>query len=114
MADAKYYRGILDALPERVVRYCLPDLTIVYCNSAWAAGHHLAPAGVIGHALTDFLSESERRGLRSQLARLSTDKSYLADDRPQPRRTHPGNGWNGSIRICRRPKGPKSWQLAGT
>ena len=35
MADAKYYRGILDALPERVVRYRLPDLTVVYCNSAW-------------------------------------------------------------------------------
>ncbi len=90
MADAKYYRGILDALPERVVRYRLPDLTIVYCNSAWAAGHHVTPADVIGNALTDFLSESERRGLRSQLARLSTDKSYLADDRPRAAPNAPG------------------------
>lgn len=90
MADAKYYRGILDALPERVVRYRLPDLTVVYCNSAWAAGHHLAPAAVIGHALSDFLSESERRGLRSQLARLSHDTPYLADDRPRSAPNAPG------------------------
>ena len=90
MADAKYYRGILDALPERVVRYRLPDFTVVYCNSAWAAGHHLTPADVMGHALTEFLSESERRGLRSQLARLSHDTPYLADDRPRAAPNAPG------------------------
>ena len=90
MADAKYYRGILDALPERVVRYRLPDLTVVYCNSAWASGHHVGPADVIGHALTDFLSESERRGLRAQLARLNNDTPHLADSRPRAAPNAPG------------------------
>ena len=28
---------MLDALPEQVVRYRLPDLSIVDCNSSWAA-----------------------------------------------------------------------------
>jgi hypothetical protein len=27
------------------------DLTVVYCNSAWAAGHELTPAEVIGGKL---------------------------------------------------------------
>ena len=42
--DDKYFRevaGMLDALPERVVRYRLPDLIVVYCNRA---------TGVTGHA----------------------------------------------------------------
>jgi diguanylate cyclase (GGDEF)-like protein/PAS domain S-box-containing protein len=89
-ADAGYYRGILDALPERVVRYRLRDLMVVFCNSAWAAGHHLEPADIIGHVLTEFLSESERCGLTSQLARLSSANPYLADDRPRAAPHAPG------------------------
>ncbi len=82
--------GILDALPERVVRYRLPDLTIVYCNAAWAAGHQLHPVDVIGHKLNEFLSESEGAGLASQLARLDSDHPFLADDRPRPAPNAPG------------------------
>ena len=38
--DETYDRHLaetLDALPEQVVRYRLPDLTIVYCNASWAS-----------------------------------------------------------------------------
>jgi diguanylate cyclase (GGDEF)-like protein/PAS domain S-box-containing protein len=90
MADETYYMGILDALPERVARYRLPDLTIVYCNAAWAAGHQLDPGAVIGHKLNEFLSESELSGLGSQLARLDSDHPFLADDRPRPAPNAPG------------------------
>lgn len=81
---------MLDALPERVVRYSLPDLTILYCNSAWAAGHQLQPADVIGHTLADFLSVSESAGLGSQLARLGSESPFLADDRPRAAPNAPG------------------------
>jgi diguanylate cyclase (GGDEF)-like protein/PAS domain S-box-containing protein len=83
LMDDKYYRGIaemLDALPERVVRYRLADLTVIYCNAAWAAGHNLEPLDVIGHTLDKFLSTPETAGLRSQLARLGPNMPVLADD----------------------------------
>ncbi len=83
MADEKYYKGIaemLDALPERVIRYRLADLTVIYCNAAWAAGHTLVPTDVIGHKLDEFLSKGERAGLRSQLARLGPDNPVVPDD----------------------------------
>ena len=73
LVDERYYKGIagmLDALPERVIRYRLPDLTVTYCNVAWAAGHNLLPAQVIGHTLDQLLSPAEKVGLVSQLRRL--------------------------------------------
>ena len=51
LADSQYVRTLaetLDALPEQVVRYRLPDLTIVYCNVAWATWYHLEPSEVLG------------------------------------------------------------------
>jgi diguanylate cyclase (GGDEF)-like protein/PAS domain S-box-containing protein len=90
IADGRYYMGILDALPERVVRYSLADLTILYCNAAWATGHQLDPGDVIGHKLTDFLGVSEASGLESQLARLGTETLFLADDRPRAAPNAPG------------------------
>ncbi len=80
--DEKYYRGIaemLNALPERVVRYTLPDLTIVYCNAAWAAAYGTTPAQGIGRPLTEFLSPDGRAGLAAQLARLGPDAPILTD-----------------------------------
>jgi diguanylate cyclase (GGDEF)-like protein/PAS domain S-box-containing protein len=70
---------MLDALPERVVRYRLPDLTVVYCNVTWAAWHGLTPAQVLGRSLDEFLSDDGRAGLASQLARLGPDNPILAD-----------------------------------
>jgi diguanylate cyclase (GGDEF)-like protein/PAS domain S-box-containing protein len=91
--DEKYYRGVaemLDALPERVIRFRLPDLTIVYCNTAWASGHDLEPVDAIGRPLDELLSAAERVGLESQLGRLSPDSPVLADDVPRAAPNAPG------------------------
>jgi PAS domain-containing protein len=49
---------MLDALPERLIRYGVPDLTIHYCNVAWATEFGLAPPDVIGRKVSDFLTPS--------------------------------------------------------
>jgi diguanylate cyclase (GGDEF)-like protein/PAS domain S-box-containing protein len=93
LVDEKYYRdvaGMLDALPERVIRYSLSDLVVVYCNASWAAGHHVTPGDVIGHSLEEFLSAAERSGLKSQLARIGPDHPLLADDTARPAPYAPG------------------------
>ena len=93
LVDEGYYKGIadmLDALPERVVRYRLSDLTVLYCNAAWAVGHGLTPADVVGRRLSEFLSESERAGLTSQLAALGPERPLVADDVARPAPNAPG------------------------
>lgn len=72
--------AMLDALPERVVRYRLPDLAIIYCNRSWAAYYGLEAAEAIGRALTDFLSPNAKAGLAAQLRRLGPDAPILSDD----------------------------------
>ena len=86
-ATEKYYKGIAEVLavmPERVIRHRVPDLTVSYCNAAWAAGHGLVPDDVIGHQLDEFLSVEELEGLESQLALLSPSNPVLADDVARP------------------------------
>lgn len=92
-AEEQYYKGVaemLDALPERVVRFDLPDLTISYCNRAWAAGHDCTPGEVIGRTLNDFLTAAERVGVDSQLARLGPDNVLVADVVPRAAPNAPG------------------------
>ena len=82
-ADETFYKGLaemLDALPERVVRYRLPDLTIAYCNASWAAWYDLEPSEVVGRKLDEFLSADGKEGLALQLARLGPDNPLIADD----------------------------------
>ena len=91
--DESYFRGvaeILDVMPERVIRYRVCDLAIVYCNAAWAAGHDLRPTDVIGHTLDEFLSAAESAGLHSQLTRLSCNDPLVVDDVPRPAPNAPG------------------------
>jgi diguanylate cyclase (GGDEF)-like protein/PAS domain S-box-containing protein len=71
---------MLDALPEQVVRYRVPDLTIMYCNASWASWYHLEPAQFVGHTLDEFLSEDGKKGLCAQLARLGPDNLVVADE----------------------------------
>ena len=74
--DEKFYMDIaetLDALTERVSRYRVSDLTVIYCNKAWAAGHDLTPAQAVGRSLDDILTPAEQVGLRSQLAILGPE-----------------------------------------
>ena len=71
--------AMLDALPERVIRYNLPDLVVTYCNTVWAAAYNLEPAEVIGRPLDQFLNEDGLIGLKSQLALLGPDNPVLVD-----------------------------------
>lgn len=85
----KYYRGVadmLDALPERVVRFRLPDRTIIYSNRAWAAAHNRTPDEVIGQPLESLLSPGELVGMWSQLEKLGPANPVLVDTvaRPAP------------------------------
>ncbi len=92
-ASATYYKGVaelMDVLPERVIRYRLPDLTVVYCNAAWAAGHDLHPDEVVGRTLRELLSEHEQAGLDAQLARLGAANPLIADDVARPAPNAPG------------------------
>ena len=70
---------MLDSLPERVVRYRVPDLTIVYCNASWAAWYDLEPDEAFGHPLDEFLSDDGKAGLAAQLAVLGPDNPLVAD-----------------------------------
>ena len=60
---------MLDALPELVNRWRIGDLTIRYCNAAWASQYGIYPADAVGRHVQDFLSDHELEGLRDQLAR---------------------------------------------
>jgi diguanylate cyclase (GGDEF)-like protein/PAS domain S-box-containing protein len=80
--DQKLYAGMaemLDALPERVVRYRVADLTIVYCNAAWASAYKITPERAVGRTLKEFLSKDGLEGLAAQLARLGPDDPILVD-----------------------------------
>jgi diguanylate cyclase (GGDEF)-like protein/PAS domain S-box-containing protein len=92
IADQRTERGqqlafaVLDALTERVACYRVHDLSIVYCNRSWAAGHDRTPAELIGARLSELLTEGELEGLHAQLARLGRDTPLLTDTefRPAP------------------------------
>jgi diguanylate cyclase (GGDEF)-like protein/PAS domain S-box-containing protein len=71
--------AMLDALPERVVRYRISDLLVLYCNSPWAASYNLEPSQVVGRSLDQFLNHDGVAGLRSQLALLGPDNPVLVD-----------------------------------
>ena len=90
MLSEEYHKAMLDVLPERVIRFRLPDLTIVFCNGAWAAGHDLRPMDVIGHTMDEFLSPSARGDLELQMARLSPENPVATDDVARPAPGNPG------------------------
>lgn len=81
---------MLDALPEMVNRYRVADLSITYCNQAWAAQYGVTPAEAIGRQLDRFLTQDELDGLRAQLAALGPDRPVIAD--PVPRASHSSAG----------------------
>jgi diguanylate cyclase (GGDEF)-like protein/PAS domain S-box-containing protein len=70
---------MLDALPERVNRYRVSDLAIVYCNAAWATQYGVEPIDALGRPLDEFLSEDEIDGLHTQLGLLGPDNPILVD-----------------------------------
>jgi len=88
--DETYYKGMLDVLPERVIRFRLPDLTILYCNAAWAHGRHLTPAEAIGRTLDELLSPSARADLELQLAKMGPENTIVRDIAARPAPNAPG------------------------
>ncbi|MEY2580282.1 MAG: hypothetical protein QOE09_131 [Ilumatobacteraceae bacterium] len=85
-----YHKDMIDVLPERVIRFRLPDLTIVYCNAAWANGHSLDPTDVVGRTMGELLSPAAMADLDVQLGRLSLDNPIAVDDRARPAPNAPG------------------------
>jgi diguanylate cyclase (GGDEF)-like protein/PAS domain S-box-containing protein len=81
---------MLDALPEMVNRFRVADLTITYCNQAWAAQYDVTPAQAVGQRLDRFLTQDELAGLRAQLANLGPDRPVIADS--VPRSSHSSTG----------------------
>ena len=71
---------MLDALPEQLSRYRLPDHTISYYNAAWGAQHHVEAAEAVGLPLDGFLSDDELVGLRHQLELLGPSTPILDDE----------------------------------
>ena len=82
--------AMLDALPERVNRYRVSDLAIMYCNAAWATQYNVEPGQALGRPLDEFLSDDELDGLHSQLALLGPDNPILVDTVARAVDTGPG------------------------
>lgn len=108
--DSTHYQQIaemLDALPERVIRYRMIDLCVVYCNEAWAAGHDVQPAEVIGRSLDGLLCPAELVGLRAQLALLGPLNPRLADNVPRAAPNAPGQWVEWVDQYLPGPDGPE-------
>ncbi|HEY3438120.1 MAG TPA: diguanylate cyclase [Actinotalea sp.] len=85
--DHDHYRTLaetLDLLSERVARYTVADLTLVYCNRAWALSHAAEPQDLIGRHMDELLHPAELEGLHTQLQRLGPDEPFLYDPHPRP------------------------------
>ena len=84
--------AMLDALPELVNRWRVNDLTVQYCNAAWAAQYGISPAEAVGRRVEEFLSEHELEGLHAQLDLLGPDNPLVADTEARAAR-HPAGRW---------------------
>jgi diguanylate cyclase (GGDEF)-like protein/PAS domain S-box-containing protein len=70
---------MLDLLPELVNRFRVDDLTIVYCNQAWADFYGVDREMAMGQQLDTFLSADDTAGLHDQLARLTPESPVHTD-----------------------------------
>lgn len=70
---ARFYREILDGLDDQIVRFSICDLTVRYCNPAWAERFGLTPADLIGQPVDGCLEEHERSGLFGSLQRALSE-----------------------------------------
>jgi len=71
---------VLDLLTERIVRYRLDDLVILYCNRAWAEANEGAPADFIGLRMDEVLTLGEQEALRRQVDRIGPESPLLRDN----------------------------------
>jgi diguanylate cyclase (GGDEF)-like protein/PAS domain S-box-containing protein len=94
---------VLDLLTERIVRYRFDDLTILYCNRAWALGIGGEPDDFIGRPLDTLLTPAEREGMVQQLSRLGPGTLFLQDHMT---RTGPDRWTEWTDRYLPGPDGP--------
>lgn len=71
--DARALAAVLDALPERVIRYRADDLTILYANLAMAREYGLTPEMLRGRRLDEVLDEPAFGRRRHNLDALTPD-----------------------------------------
>lgn len=71
---------VLDLLTERIVRYRVDDLRVLYCNRAWASAIGGDPEDLVGRPLDSLLLPAEREGLFRQLAKLGPETPFLQDN----------------------------------
>lgn len=77
--DAGALGEVLDLLTERIVRYRVDDLRILFCNAAWAAALGSTPAAVTGLTMSAVLPAGELEGLHVQVARLGPETPHLTN-----------------------------------
>ncbi|WP_372593407.1 diguanylate cyclase [Actinotalea sp.] len=80
---------VLDLLVERIVRYRLDDLTILYCNRSWAEANGGSPGDFVGRAMDEVLTATEQESLRRQIDRIGPHAPLLHDNLTPTR----GDGW---------------------
>ncbi|WP_250445025.1 diguanylate cyclase domain-containing protein [Actinotalea sp. C106] len=98
---------ILDLLSERIARYRVSDLVLVYCNASWAAQHEATPDELVGRRLEELLSPAEVEGLHTQLERLGPDAPFLYDPVPRPAPHVPDRWVEWADRWLPGPDGPQ-------
>ncbi len=83
--DAAPLAEVLDLLTERIVRYRIDDLTIQYCNTAWAEANGGTVEDFLGERLDLHLTPAEREGLDRVLSRLGPDTPLLHSNMTETR-----------------------------
>ena len=71
---------VLDLLTERIVRYRMDDLVILYCNHAWAEANGGVPTDFIGLRLDEVLTHGEQDAMRRQVDRIGPEAPLLRDN----------------------------------
>jgi len=104
--DAELSRT-LDLLTELVCRYRVDDLTLVYCNRAWAAQFGAEPAELIGAPIDRLLNREELAGLRMQVRLLGPHAPFLRDAEIRPASRAPGRWVEWADRFLALPNGPE-------
>jgi len=99
--------AILDAVPERVVRYRIDDFAITYCNVAWCQSYGVEREQAIGRPLDTFLTVDGRDGLRTQLRILGPDQPVATDPNARSTSGHPDLWLEWVDRYMVGPDGPE-------
>lgn len=95
----------LDLLTELVCRYRVDELTVVYCNRAWAAQYGAEPADLLGTPIDRLLNPDEMAGVRLQVRLLGPHAPFLRDPEIRPASRAPGRWVEWADRFLALPTG---------